>query len=123
MKRLKLFEAFIDALKFVNNGRRGECNLYQIWAKLGGIFSFSGREINLLDFTKVGIRRPLIPVAINQEFDNKMCVLDSIYISGSNLFGRVIIDSADGKKIESFPLELINIDRSEEYLYMVSKLD
>jgi len=123
MKRLKLFEAFVDALEFVNDGRRGECNLYQIWTKLGGRFSFNSREINLLDFTKVGIRKPLIPVAISQDFDGKMCILDSIYISGSNLFGRVIIDSSVGKKIKSFPLELINIDRSEEHLSMFNKLE
>lgn len=115
MNHIQLFEAFSDALKFIMDKRRGECNLEEIWTKLGGKFNWCGKEIDLKEFT-INTRRGkvLLPVVISEQFDSFMCFLESISFSNGTLMASVRIESSTEKKHQLFPLSEVNLDRSQE---------
>ena len=118
MRKIRLFEAFLDAIKLIENRRKGECNLYKIWTDLGGKFKWNGEEINLKEFTGQNIfSKPEIPVVISKDFEHKHCTLDSISIQNGEIVGCVNIESAKRRYQDFFPLSTINLDRSEEHLF------
>lgn len=122
MKTIKLYEAFVDALKFIQDNRRGECNLYEIWTKLGGKFNWCNTEVDLESFTRASKpNRILIPVVINQDYDNYQCFLRAISIKDGNLIAAVILETPESRKIKKFPLEEVNLDRSQETLFFSDK--